>query len=281
MKPIFTSRGAQGARATFLLLLAIIFMHFDAGKASFHRWRNTAEVVVYPIQWVANIPHKVWGWSLSALISNQKLYHENEALRAQQLLLTAQLQKLMILEQENTELRELLKSSEQVSGKAVVAELLGLSRDPALQELVVNRGQRDKIYSGQPVLDAFGVVGQVIDVTPLTSKVMLITDLRSAVPVQNSRNGLRAIAEGLGAEDRMALKNVPDTSDVRVGDVFVTSGLGGRYPLGYPVGRVISIQKNSDARFSAILLQPIAHLNRDTHVLLLTEDSHAKHSGTQ
>lgn len=281
MKPIFSSKGAQSTRAIFLLILAMVFMHFDARSAFFHRWRNTAELVVYPIQWAVNVPHEVWNWSSHSLISHQKLYNENVALKAQQLLLTAQLQKLMILEQENTELRELLKSSEQVAGKAMAAELLALSSDPSEQVLTVNRGTHDKIYSGQPVLDAFGVVGQVIDVTPLTSKVMLITDVRSAVPVQNSRNGLRAIAAGLGAEDHIALKNVPDTSDVQVGDIFVTSGLGSLYPMGYPVGKVISVQKNSDERFSKIILQPLAHLNRDTQVLLMTEDSHAKHSGNE
>lgn len=281
MKPIFTSRGAQGARAALLLILSMLFMHFDARSAYFHRWRNSAEVLVYPLQWAVNVPHQLWSWSLNSLASRQKLYDENEALRAQQLLLTAQLQKLMILEQENTELRELLKSSEHLSGRAMAAELLALSSNPAEQVIIVNRGLRDKIYSGQPVLDAFGVVGEVIDVTPFTSKVMLITDFRSAVPVQNSRNGLRAIAAGLGAENRVALKNVPDTSDVQVGDVFVTSGLGARYPLGYPVGKVISVEKNSDARFSKIILKPLAHLNRDTHVLLMTEDPHATHTGSQ
>jgi rod shape-determining protein MreC len=256
-------------------------MHFDANSVNFHRARNTAEVLVYPIQWAVNLPHELWDWSVNSLISHQKLYNENASLRAQQLLLTAQLQKLLILEQENTELRELLKSSEHVAGRAMAAELIALSSDPSQQVLTINRGLHDKTHMGQPVLDAFGVVGQIIDVTPLTSKVMLITDPRSAVPVQNSRNGLRAIAAGLGAEDRMALKNVPDTSDVRVGDIFVTSGLGLLYPLGYPVGKVISVQKKSDERFSKIILQPLAHLNRDTQVLLITEDSHAKHTRNQ
>ncbi len=269
------SSKAQGARAVFLLVLALVFMHFDARSPIFHRWRDTAEVVVYPVQWMVNVPSKVWNWSLESLISHQQLYNENTELRAQQLLLIGRLQKLMILEQENTELRELLKSSAQVSSKAIAAELLALSSNSAEKVITLNRGLRDKIYQGQPVLDAFGVVGQVVDVTPLTSKVMLITDVRSAVPVQNSRNGLRAIAAGLGAEDRVALKNVSDTSDVQVGDIFVTSGLGSLYPLGYPVGKVIFVRKNSDVRFSKIVLQPLAHLNRDTQVLLIREDSHA------
>lgn len=275
MKPIFIRHRAQGAKAFFLLILALVFMHFDARSPNFHRWRDNVEVVVYPLQWLVNVPSTVWNWSLESLISHQKLYNENVELRAEQLLLIARLQKLMILEQENTELRELLKSSEHVAGKAIAAELLALSSNPAEKVVTVNRGRRDKIYSGQPVLDAFGVVGQVIDVTPLTSQVMLITDARSAVPVQNSRNGLRAIAAGLGASDRLALKNVSDTSDVKVGDVFVTSGLGSIFPLGYPVGKVIFVEKNSDERFTKIVLQPLAHLNRDTQVLLIMKSSHA------
>jgi rod shape-determining protein MreC len=275
VKPIFINHGAKSAKAFFLIALALVFMHFDLRSSSFHRWRNTAEVLIYPLQWAVNVPHHVLSWASSTFASHQQLLDENAALRAQQLLLFARLQKMLILEQENTELRELLKSSTTVSGKTIAAELLALSQDPAEQVIIVNRGRRDKVFAGQPVLDAFGIVGQVIDVTPLTSKVMLLTDARSAVPVQNSRNGLRAIAMGLGAEDRLALKNVPDTSDVKVGDIFVASGLGSRFPLGYPVGKVIFVGKSQDARFTKIVLAPLAHLNRATQVLLLSEDAHA------
>src|SRR5262249_30056895 len=138
--------------------------------------------------------------------------------------------------QENAQLRELLKSTPQVEGRVSVAQLLAVDLDPNLQQVIVDKGANQGIFIGQPVLDAFGVMGQVVHADPITSRVMLITDRKSAIPVQDARNSIRAIAMGMGGVGKLALINVPETSDIQVGDLFVCSGLDMRYPVGYPVG---------------------------------------------
>ena len=142
----------------------------------------------------------------------------------------------------------------------VVARLLSVELDPHLQQVVLDRGSEQHTYVGQPVLDAFGVMGQVIDVGSLTSNVLLITDKQSAVPVEDYRNGARAVAVGLGVSGRLKLINVPLKNQIQAGDLFVTSGLGLRYPVGYPVGVVESI--------NPLLLTPTAHLDETQQVLL-------------
>jgi len=133
----------------------------------------------------------------------------------------------------------------------------------------VDRGTRDHVYVGQPVLDGYGIFGQVINVGLMTSKILLLTDRRSAVPVKNERNGFRAVAKGMGLSGQLILVNMPDTADVQVGDIFVSSGLGLRYPVGYPVGKVVNIvhSQNMD-QTREVILAPMAHLDQAEQVLL-------------
>jgi len=166
-------------------------------------------------------------------------------------------------------LRKLLQSTSEISGRVVVAQLLAVSLDPRLQQVILDRGSHIKVYNGQPVLDAFGVMGQVVDVGPLTSKVLLLTDTRSAVPVQDYRNGLRAIAVGQGITGKLNLINVTNATNIKQGDLFVTSGLGLHYPVGYPVGVVSAIQKTPSQQFTQISLVPSAHLDQTQQVLLV------------
>lgn len=255
-------------RAIALVLFAIVFIVMDHRSPTFHAWRNRAEVVVVPIQDMVNGPIKFVHWVGSNIMAQKELLEENAQLRAHEFLLESKLQKLLMLERENAQLKELLQSSPKVSGRVRVAQLLAISLDPSLQQVILNKGRRAGVYVGQPVLDAFGVMGQVVDVSPYTSKVLLITDSRAAVPVRDIRNGIRTIAVGHGVGQPMALINVPDTTDIRVGDVFVSSGLGLRFPVGYPVGKVTKVEHISGQRFAVINLMPAAHLNRAQQVLL-------------
>ena len=178
------------------------------------------------------------------------------------------MQKLLALERENAQLRQLLQSTSQISGRVAVARLLAVALDPNLQQVVLNKGSNDQVYENQPVLDASGVMGQVIGVGALTSKVLLITDKQSAVPVEDYRNGIRAVAVGMGVSGQLALINIPDQSDIQAGDLFVTSGLGLCYPIGYPVGTVSRIEHANNAPTEKIILTPTAHLNQTEQVLL-------------
>lgn len=244
-------------------------MVFDQRSAYFHNLRSKSAVIVYPIQILVDSPVKSIHWFVDNVTSQRNLLAENSKLRANELLLEAKLQKMLALEQENKQLRVLLKSTTEVSGRVLVAEMLAVALSPLQQQMIIDKGIKEQVYRGQPVLDAYGVMGQVVDVGSLTSKVLLITDTQSAVPVQSTRNGIRAIATGLGSEGQLSLINVPDTVDIKEGDVFVTSGLGLNYPVGYPVAMVSNISHVKGERFAVIKMIPAAHLTQSQQVLLV------------
>lgn len=255
-------------RALLFIIFAIGFMVLDQKAVFFKKVHADLSVVVLPIQYLVDIPIKTVHWILNGVTSQQQLLADNARLRAHELLLQSKLQKLLALERENAQLRELLKSTSRVGGRVVVAQLLAVNLDPNLQQIVVDKGRGYHIYTGQPALDAYGVIGQVVQVGPLSSKVMLVTDPKSAVPVQDYRNGVRAIAVGQGSSGKLTLINIPDTSDIKKGDLFVSSGLGLRFPVGYPVGTVSELARTPGKRFATVALDPAAHVDRTQQVLL-------------
>lgn len=265
---MFRQSSMLGMRALVCMVLAVAFMIFDQKSVFFQQIRADLSVVVLPVQYLVNAPIKTVHWVATSVTTQQQLLADNARLRAHELLLESRLQKLLALERENAQLRELLKSTPQVGGHVIVAQLLAVDLDPNLQQVIVDKGSKQGIYIGQPVLDAFGVMGQVVHADPLTSRVMLISDRKSAVPVQDNRNGIRAIAMGMGSLGKLSLINVPDTSDIRVGDLFVCSGLDMRFPVGYPVGVVKEILHSPTQRFATITLLPSAHLNQSQQVLM-------------
>lgn len=258
-----------GLRTLVYMGLAITLIILDQKATFFQKiWADLA-LVVLPIQYLVNAPIKTIHWIAMNVTTQQQLVADSARLRAHELLLESKLQKLLALERENAQLRELLKSTSDVgNARVIIAQLLAVNLDPNLQKIIVDKGTRHHIYVGQPVLDAYGIVGQVVHVGPLTSKVMLISDPKSAVPVQDYRNGIRAIAVGMGSSKKLVLVNVPDTSDIQKGDLFVSSGLGLRYPAGYPVGVVSEMEHNPSKRFAIIILQASAHLDQLQQVLM-------------
>lgn len=226
-------------------------------------------VVVAPLQFLVDRPVQFIRWVETNFTSQQNLLMENAQLRARQLLLFAKLQKVAALESENNQLRALLRSATAIHEKVTVAQLLAVDLAPYTQQIIIDKGEKDGVYIGQPVLDAYGVMGQIIAVGPLNSRVLLITDPRSAVPVQDSRNGNRAIAAGLGFDGVLELINVPVTTDFRKGDFLVTSGLGGNYPPGYPVGVISKVSLSPGDKFAEISITPAAHVNQSRQILLV------------
>lgn len=225
-------------------------------------------LAVLPLQYAVNTPFALYKTLANTMATQRQLLSDNAQLRARNFLLQARLQRLSALEKENVELRNLLQSSSQLGGKVVVGELLAVDLSPSLQQMIVNRGARDKIYVGQPVFDAYGVVGQVINVGLYTSKILLLTDSHSAIPVQNNRNNVRAVAMGQGVRGTLVLSDVSETTDIQVGDVMLTSGLDQRYPQGYPVGVVIEKQRVRGEHYLRIVLRPAARLDRTQQVML-------------
>jgi len=234
-----------------------------------HHLRAGLAIVVTPLQVIATVPEKVGSWFVDLFAEQRKLLRRNAQLEQSQVTLKARLQRFDALEKENERLRQLLATSKRVPDKVLMAELIEVSLDPYNHRILLDRGLRDGARIDQPVLDPDGVIGQLTQVMPFNSVVTLITDTSHAIPVQISRNGVRAVAFGIGKIDTLEINYLTPNADIQVGDVLVTSGLGGRFPAGYPVARVTSIERDPGAAFLHIQAEPIAKLDRARHVLLL------------
>lgn len=231
--------------------------------------RNYLSLIVYPIQWTASLPTRLsTAFSQYAHTYNQ-LLQENKSLKQAKFLQQAQLQKLMSLEAENTRLRALLKTLPRAGENWLAAEIIRIHSDPFSRRVILNKGANHGVTLGQPVIDATGVIGEVIEVHPFTSRVILISDASYGISVENLRNGIRGIAAGRGVMKNLELQHVANTLDLEVGDTLMTSGLDGRYPPGYPVGIVSDIKYEQGESFARISITPSAHLERSRQVLLV------------
>ena len=231
------------------------------------RFLNNA---VAPLQYVIDAPIQLFHQVSNNLVTRKKIQSENAVLRTQQVLLQAKLQRFAALESENRQLSQLLAATEHLKKQRFqLARLLLVNADPLLNEVILDKGQSDGVKVGQPVLDANGVMGQVISVNLLSSRVLLLTDFRSAIPVQDVRSDARGILVGRGRLAKLLLKDIPSTVDIKVNDLLVTSGLGGRYPAGYPVGVVSVLNTNVATQFASVEVDPSAQLNRNRPVLLI------------
>ncbi len=232
--------------------------------------RSGLSLVIYPLRYVMDLPSNIFGWGQTTFVSRGTLQKQNETLRTQNNILRAQLQKSIFIEAENIRLRNLLKSSKRVGERILIAELLSVNLDPYRQQVVINKGLSERdIFMGQPILDANGIMGQIVHVNLLTSTAMLITDPSHALPVQSLRNGIRAIAVGKGASGLLELINLPNNTDIKVGDKLVTSGMGCVFPAGYPAAEVIEININPSLPFAQVVARPTAKLDRSSEVLLV------------
>ena len=261
----------------FALALSLAFMIADYHYRYLDSVRSGFSLLVAPLQYAVDYPVRIIGWVRSLVSAKKDLIDENMQLRYQQTMLEAQLQKLLVIRNENSQLKELLLASSNANTRAMAAQILAVDTSTSRQLLVLNKGKRDGVFAGQPVLDAKGVMGQIIDVGSMTSTVLLISDAKNAVPVQNNRTGERAILVGTNNISHLSLINLPKTSSITKGDLLVTSGLGRRYPEGYPVGRVEEVKSIPGDEFIKVSVSPIALLNRNRLVLLIwPEQEHAE-----
>jgi len=251
--------------------LAVFFM--DSRLNAFSSVRTALSTVTYSLQVIAALPSDMGDWSSEFFQTRDQLKQENTQLINSNRLSNIRLQKLQGLERENMRLRELLGSSFRLSERVLVAELLAVDLDPFLQQVVIDKGKNSGIFVGQSVLDATGVMGQVTAVDPFSSRVVLLTDPSHAIPIQINRNGLRAVVTGRGLGKDLSVQYLPYNADVRVGDVLITSGLGGRFPTGYPVGTIVSIDLPVGQAFAEISVEPAAHLSTSREVLLVLSNT--------
>jgi len=244
--------------------------------------RSGLSVIVYPLQTIASFPSDSSKWFEELVQNRKELIEKNSQLAAINLANSVRLQTLEDLERENMRLRELLGSSFRLHERVKVAEVLAVDLDPFSQQVVIDKGARYDVFIGQPVLDATGVMGQVMQVSQFSSQVVLLTNPSHALPVQVNRNGLRAVVTGRGLGKHLQLEHVPHNADIRQGDLLVTSGLGGRFPVGYPVGRVVSVSSSQGQPFASIRVEPAAKLSTSREVLLvLAAESLDMLSGTE
>lgn len=222
-----------------------------------------------PIYAVANYPVLSGDWFQQQSKSEDQLRRENTAMRAELLQARVRLQKLAELSAENTRLRGLLNTPLIIDGRMLISEIIGTDTDPLRQILVINKGSLDQVKLGQTILDDKGIMGQVINVYPHSSRVMLLSDKEHALSVRIERTGVRGIVAGTGDSTRLSMQYVPNTADIQIGDRLISSGLGEQFPAGYPVGTVSRVQRHGSGEFATIDIRPAAQLQGGHHVVLL------------
>lgn len=232
-------------------------------------------MAVYPIQYLAALPMRIGDGIAESFKARESLIEDNRRLHEENLMLRSHTAKFSAIERENERLRKLLDSTMERREEVVVADTISIEPNASSRQIVINRGARQGVYEGQPVADAFGILGQVVQVGPFTSTVLLISDPRHALPVQINRSGVRAVASGEGEGDELVLSFVPTNADIKVGDLVVCSGLGHQFPAGYPVGEVKSIDAEPGEPFAKIIVAPSAHLGRSREVLLVWPHPHS------
>ena len=274
MKPIFGRGPSLQVRLFFLVILSVVTIILDTQLATFAPVRMALNTLVSPLQYLADAPKEVIENIDRFFKDRDQLQQENAVLKHKLQQQRADLLLFDQMKQENKRLRQLLDSPVRTPLKRMVSEVMAVDSDPFTLQVVINRGWVDGVYDGQPVIDEAGVVGQVKQVAARSSRVLLIGDSAHAIPVRIARNDIRAIASGTGTLDRLTLEHLPNSTDIKVGDILMSSGLGGRFPEGYPVAEVTRVDKDRKRNFAQIDAKPIVQLDRLRYLLLLWPEQH-------
>ena len=272
MKPIFGRGPSLQLRLFLAVIISIAAIVADSRFGVFSHVRVYLSSLVSPLQYMANAPGIMLDTMSTQVQTRAGLIEQTKQQEQQLFTLRSRLLKMDHLEHENQRLRELLGSPVHKESRKMVAELLSVDSDPFSHQVLINKGALDGVYNGQPVINDQGVVGQVLHVGSTTSRVLLITDSSHGIPVRVLRNDLRAIASGSGELDKLELRNLPRNTDVQVGDLLVTSGLGGRFPEGYPVATVTRSDYVEGKPFAQVEAKPLVALDRLRYLLLLWTD---------
>lgn len=272
---------ALGLRLLLLAALSIMILVVDHRENHLDAVRRAIGATVYPLHVVVDAPVAMWHWMRDGNESRNELRLENSRLNAERLLTHARLQRYAALEAENARLRGMLEARTRVTDEVRVAGIMSVSANPFRHVLVIDKGKNDGVYDGQAMIDANGVVGQVIETGIFSAQAVLISDPDHALPVEINRNGLRTIAVGTGEFDRLDLPFLPNSADVSVGDLLVTSGLGGAFPAGYPVAVVGSVTRIPQEPFAAVSAEPAAKLNQVREIMLIWSIADEEQSETK
>ncbi|MGC9423055.1 MULTISPECIES: rod shape-determining protein MreC [Vibrio] len=269
MKPIFGRGPSLQLRLFFAIIVSASLMLADSRLDAFSQVRFLLNSMVAPIQYAADLPRSMFDGFYERFSSRQQLMDSNRSLKREVLALKSDLILLDQYREENQRLRKLLGSSFVRDEKKVVAEVMGVDTSPYRHQVVIDKGRLDGVYEGQPVINEKGIVGQVTFVAAHNSRVLLLVDPNSAIPVQNIRNDIRVVASGNGQTDEIQLEHIATSTDMEVGDMLVTSGLGGVYPEGYPVAYLSHVDKDTRREFASIKASPVVDFNRLRYLLLI------------
>lgn len=268
-QPLFPRGPGLGFRTLLLLVLSFGLWFADQRSPDLLlQVRGGIQWLLQPVQWLAAVPQGVSN-ATAGVRSYQSLLSENRQLKEEQLKQQARLLRFAALEAENRRIRQLLASSSALEEKVLIAEIVATSQDPYRHQISLNKGARDGVYLGQALVDAYGVMGQVIRVYPTASTAMLITDPGHGIPVEINRTGLQTIARGGGDGRVLTLPFLPGNADVKVGDLLVSSSLGGRFPGGYPVGEIFDVRRTTGEHFMQASAYPAARLDQGRQALLV------------
>ncbi|MCF2857505.1 rod shape-determining protein MreC [Pseudoalteromonas sp. SMS1] len=269
MNLLFGRSASLQLRLTVAVVLSIVLIIGDRYTSGGTFVRTTLNTLVSPVLYAANVPYELFNVGAKSLNTRDQLLQENQALRAKQLLQSEQLQQYQFLLKENVELRALLGASSRQSNARQIAQVLSVRSNRYSHQVVINKGTIDGVEEGQAVIDELGLVGQLTQVGTTTSRVLLMTDTTHATPVRILRNDVSMVIEGIGKINLVQLAHVSHSLDIRIGDILVTSGLGGRFPEGYPVAVVTEIDRDEGLPFAKVYAEPIAQLDRIRLLVIL------------
>jgi len=267
-RPIIGRGPPLGATFLTLALLSIALMVADQRYPQIQRVRSWLTAIAFPVQKGVDLPFRAWNWLGESFADRNRLRAENLELTGRLRLANLQLQRFAVLEEENRRLRDMRENSAGIAERVLVASILNVDLDPFRHRVLLDKGAADGVFQGQAILDAEGIFGQVARVNAQTSEAILISDAEHAIPVQSNRSGVRTIAVGTGDPAKLSLPFVTTEADLKVGDLLLSTGIGGVFPRGYPVAQITKVERAATATFALVEARPTANLDRDREVLL-------------
>ena len=260
---------ALNTKLILFVVLSFILLINDQRNNYLSILRNSIAIAIYPLQSTVEIPSRLINWFDLRIKSKEILIQENQNLLSRQKINSSILQRYESLEQDNERLKQILNAANNLDNKVEITRIISINVNPYRHTIVIDKGERDGVYKGQVLLDADGVIGQILHTNFLTSEAILISDSDHALPVEINRNGLRTIVLGNGSYTKLDVPYIPNNADIEIGDLLVTSGLGGKFPSGYPVAKVDFIESDLSEQFYKVSAKPIAYLNQVRELMLL------------